>query len=392
MHFGGSGMSCLSEPASEKHASEHHDTRALDYALSTAVENDNHAAVENLLQNNPGRGPKNSWQFSRAKNVRMAELFKRAGFSRFAGRDGYELLEKAVQSHEHDVALIAWYISNGADPNYIVLDDYDSSLPYALREGYSQRTVMNMLWHIADQLGIACYIPSVRVAFIAKARALVQAGASLSASNYDSNSGYYGVELKPIAYRMNIPWQLKRFLFMQCSSRQNNSRVQFFLDLRSTLMKAWNERVSTDKTTLAKQKALENVFMPIGLKDLCGVITQYAVDTYQDFENQEYYGADDKGVQGRLLSAPEGDYKPCVHNDDSTHSVKSQPCTGPCKEVFEAFGMQKPDPEKYKALKNSRFADRDEIPKDCWSSCAQLLERVNGPKRISFVRRFNLEE
>ena len=197
--------------------------------------------------------------------------------------------------------------------------------------------------------------------FVAKACALVTTGASLCFSKFNSDSGLDGKQL--IDYRMNVPWQLKRSLFTEFCHKQGLfgrcyddpcDGAKAFLFFRNQLMKVWDEKVARDMIHLMGKIESEKIFNQI--RPLCSITAQYAVDdTYLNLENKVYYAYDKEGIKQRLVCAPEGDHKPCSHYHDECSPGRCFPmiCSGPCKEVFEAFGLQKPSDQAYAALKNS---------------------------------------
>jgi hypothetical protein len=340
-------------------------------------------AVAALIKRNPwyvGKYP-TYWPF---KTVQMAETVQKAGLVKVQAEQGYRLLSKVLIHPDYQPELITFYMDHGADPNYVA----STSDVYKDRDNRrKQVTIMNDLAELVPDYGniqgsdkgytgsqrdITGTQEFFRQLFIAKVCLLVENGACLNSSRVDPDD--QGM-LK--SYRQNSPWQIKHFLFTQVCEESmpkeyeqrahvwRQFKVTTLLELRKRLMELWNQKLSDKKMKAWRGEESQSIACLGGIKDmpdLLKIIADYAIDqNYRELENAVYYDDYDycydqpwEGLPRRLLCAPEGNYKPCRHAIDREYGLNG--CTAPCKEVFEAFGLQKPDPEKYRAMKNSRFA------------------------------------
>ena len=138
INFAGSGMSCLSKPVSVEDL-EYQDWKL----LVQMIENDEYEKVKNLLRQNP-KLCSNSWRtLLFAKNVTMAMLLKQFGYDKFPLCYGYLLLFNTLSSPDHTIELMSYYMQNGADPNYIVSDDWLSHRGQFVPKGSREKISKN---------------------------------------------------------------------------------------------------------------------------------------------------------------------------------------------------------------------------------------------------------
>jgi hypothetical protein len=246
-----------------------------------------------------------------------------------------------VYALRHDQALIGYYVQQGADPNYCIAGRFcwGNTILESLCSSALDIT-MDTDWCICSNHEDASGIKeSGSVGDITdKACELVRHGAQL-------NVGFNGPSL------------LKKYFFGHTCCRVNgrsseentwqDEHAKKLLVLRTQLMNVW------DTVIIPRAKAMKAqvyaALIDTQSQSICDIIAAYvcAQETYLELENEEQYVTDAKGNKKLSVLFPTATCKPCEHGDR---------CTGPCKEVFEAFGLQKPDPEKYRALKNSKFA------------------------------------
>jgi hypothetical protein len=328
-NFAGSGLSCLnSDPHPEPERPSLH--QQIRYQLSL----NNHAKVTKLLKKRAepsAAGAKNSiplrWM-EIAQDVPMAELLVQAGFNDFGGQKGTDLLSNVVRLSDHNTALIPYYVKKGADPSQ-VLDALCKDTPLVANPRLA--TINNEVGNAGDVMDKIC--------------ALVCAVGLLDTLKFN-----YALQLKRQFFSGSL-CRMQQEDGPQDTNSWRDKRAKKLLELRNRLEEAWDTQVANPYKA-AVSKALNSLNIP---SDLCSIIVLYGKPNYRALENMKLcstYMAHVSNVKWVLLNVPTNSLKPCAHGST---------CTGPCKEVFEAFGLQKPSDQAYAALEGSGFAQPDQI-------------------------------